>query len=195
MKWWYCGPVKRAELLVKDPELVTTNDEQKSNILKYPPSEMRDSPRLLPTSLAAGEGVQYFLIARVPSATPAGSYRGVARVLSEEDVIARVDLQIEVLSFALEEAMLTYSIYYRGGKLGAKPSEFALVDSEYKTRQQMELDVADMLDHGIRHIFGYTSVDNILHLRQKFNTGGPVWTLYPNSPDADDSDYIHWART
>ena len=169
VKWWYRSkseagrgekPERRAELLVKDPGLVVADDAQKSNRLKYPSKEMRDSPTLLPVSLGAKQGVQYYLIARIPASTSPGTYRGVARLVAGDAAIAEVPLQIKVLPFALEESMLDYMIYYRGGKLGVKPSPFAPVDSEYKTRQQMESDVADMLDHGIRHMIWYSSVDN-----------------------------------
>ena len=195
VQWWYRGeePERRAELLVKDPGLVVADDAKKSNTLKYPSKEIRDSPTLQPVSLRAKEGVQYYLIARIPASTSAGKYHGVVRLVDGNAVIAEVPLEIDVLPFALEESMLEYLIYYRGGKLGTKPSPFAPVDSEYKTRQQMESDVADMLDHGIRHMIWYSSVDNILHLRHKFGIKGPVCTIYPSVSDSEDTDYIKWS--
>ena len=195
VKWWYRGEKleRRAELLVKDPGLVVADDARKSNTLKYPSKEMRDSDTLQPVSLGPKQGVQYYLIARIPASTPAGTYRGLARLVDGEATIAEVPLVIKVLPFALEESLLEYLIYYRGGKLGTKPSPFAPVGSEYKTRQQMESDVADMLDHGIRHMIWYSSVDNILHLRHKFGIKGPVCTIYPNAPDPKETDYVKWS--
>ena len=195
VKWWYRTEKRqrRAELLVKDPALVVADDDRKSNTLRYPSKEMRDSATLQPVSLGPRQGVQYYLIARIPASTPPGTYRGLARLVTGDTPIAEVPLEIKVLPFALEESLLEYLIYYRGGKLGTKPSPFAPVDSEYKTREQMASDVADMLDHGIRHMIWYSSVDNILHLRHKFGIKGPVCTIYPSAPGPEDTDYLKWS--
>ena len=194
VNWWYKGekPARRAELLVKDPELVVADDERKTNTLKYEPKQMRDSPTLLPVSMSAREGAQYFLIARIPMATPAGSYSGVAEFVSGGTVIAKLPVKLRVLPFELEESMLTYAIYYRGGNLNTpKPTPFGAIESEYKTLQQMEADVSDMLDHGIRHVLWYTSTQNILHLRRKFGIRGPVWILQPGAvrPEPEEAPW------
>ena len=201
VQWWYRSnpddkkgpPLFRGELLVKDPTMVVPDGQAKRNNLKYASKEMRDAATLQATSLAAGRGVQYLLIARIPSQTPAGRYTGKVKVTSGGAAVAELPIDVRVLPFRLAEPILDYSIYYRGGKLGAKPTDYAPADSEHKTDAQIEADVADMLDHGIRHPIWYASHDRILAMRKRFAIRGPVMVTYPNAPRADQTDYIEWS--
>ena len=201
VQWWYRinpddkkGPALfRGELLVKDPQLVTPDHTGKTNKLKFPSKEMRDPASLQAKDLSPGEGVQYFIIARVPSDALPGRYSGTAEVTSGDAAIAEVPIALTVLPFRLADPVLDYSIYYRGGKLGVKPGAFASVGSEYKTDAQLTADVADMLDHGIRHPIWYTSHQRILNARNSFAITGPVFVTYPNAPRADQTSYIQWS--
>ena len=201
VKWWYRvnpddkqgPPFWRGELLLKDASLVTPDHEKKRNTLKTPTKEVRDAEVLQPITLAARGGVQYFLIGRFPSSTPAGRYMGNVAILSRGDVIAELPIEVTVLPFPLSDPLLDYTIYYRGGKLGAKPNEFAPFGSEYKTDAQLEADIADIMDHGIRRIIWYASADRILAMRRRFGIKGALMTVYPNAPRADQTDYIKWS--
>ena len=199
--WWYRlnpdnkqgPPLFCGELLVKDPELVVPEPAERRNRLKYPSAQMQDAAELQPLPLAAGRGVQYFLIVRVPEQTPPGRYQGRIEVTSGAARIAELPLLVTVLPFALAEPLLDYTIYYRGGKLGVKPTEYAPVDSEYKTDEQIEADLADMLDHGVAHPIWYAAHDRILKMRRRFGIRGPAFMLYPNAPRPDQTQYIGWA--
>ena len=201
VQWWYRinledkkgPPVFCGELLVKDPELVTPDHNQKLNKLKYISKEMHDATTLQPKDLLSGGGVQYFIIARIPADTPPGAYSGTVAVTSGDAVIADFPIAVTVLPFRLSRSIVDYTIYYRGGKLGAQPGAFAPVDSEHKTDAQLESDVADMLDHGIRQPIWYASHERILKARHAFGIRGDVFVTSPGTPRADQTGYIKWA--
>ena len=203
VQWWWRinpddqegPPLRRGELLVKDPGLVVPDDVEKRNRLKYPTKEMRDANTLQPKTLAAGEGVQYLLIARIPRATPPGRYEGCVEITSQDAVIAVLPVAMTVLPFELAQPLLDYLVYYVGGKLFAQePRTYEPITCEHKTPEQLEADVADILDHGIREPLWLTSPENILAMRRKFAIRGPVLTTYPGTPGADRPDLHDWAK-
>gem|GEM_PF-5180696 len=201
VQWWYRlnpddkdgPPLFCGELLVKDPELIVPVPAEQRNRRKYASAEMLDAAELQPLSLEPGRGAQYFLIVRVPPQTTPGRYQGRIEVTSAGARIAGLPLTVTVLPFQLSEPLLDYTIYYRGGKLGSKPTAHAPVDSEYKTDEQMAGDIADMLDHGCNRMIWYTAHERILKMRHRFGIKGSVLTLYPNAPRPDQTGYIDWA--
>ena len=183
LQWWYRRqwgvpaeqrkPLWRGELLIKDTTLVTPDHQKKTNKIKYPDAQVHDAKTLQPKSLEAGQGVQYLIFARIPSATPPGRYRGTVEILTSVEVIAEMPIELTVLPFRLSESLLDYTIYYRG-------------------TGNVESDVADILDHGFKRMIWHPyffSADNVIAFRRKFGIKGAVFLLgFVDFPRGDDGD-------
>ena len=145
------GKLLVPELLLHDDSLVRVDYEKEENHLKltYPdgatkyawisdptPAEqshflnmrpeqfpVRDSPRLLPTSISANTNKQAWLTVQVPESALPGAYTGSINLLARKRKLGALRLELTVLPFRLAEPRtyydpqreFTYSIYYWGG--------------------------------------------------------------------------------
>jgi len=84
------------------------------SIAEFP---VRDSARLRPADLPAGENKQVWLTIKVPDATPAGRYAGTVRVEAGERKLAEITMDIDVLPWRLPAPRTHYdsSREYTGG--------------------------------------------------------------------------------
>lgn len=137
-------PLLVPELLLNDDALVQVDLAAKRNIIRdidHP----RDAATLLPVSLPGRYAKQFWVTVHVPEDAPAGTYRGVLRIVPANAPAREISLSVEVLPFVLAEAHRDYGLYYRGQLV----DEVKHVSSDYKTEAQLEAEFRDMKAHGV----------------------------------------------
>lgn len=167
------------ELLVKDDTLVRVDREAQHNYLKlsfpegprYVPIDdptpvawgsrlateefpVRDSDRLMPLDLPAGENKQLWVTVKVPDDAKPGLYLGSIGFSAQGRDLGHVELAVRVLPFSLHVPRAHYdlskpftgSLYY-WGELDpeGKPS----IGHKYKSEEQFRAELQMMYDHGI----------------------------------------------
>ncbi len=107
---------------------------------------VQDAATLQPFHLAAGEQKQLWLTLQVPQAAVSGHYQSELVIESDGIAIAKITVLLQVYPFELDEPLLEYSLYYRGKLVEGAGS----ISSEKKSRQQLQAELKNMLEHGIR---------------------------------------------
>ncbi len=155
------------ELLLYDDTLVEVDLDRRLNRLRvfdgdverrlpvtHPgdrvPSQVvvRQASELLPITLPARENKQVWLRLRLPSSAEAGRYTGELRLRAPGFASRSIPLTVEVLPFSLSPPRLQMAMYYRGQTVtGEAPPRHRA----WKSPELLERELADLLDHGIRH--------------------------------------------
>ncbi len=157
------------ELLVKNPDLIRVDRERKINSVligkekkKYfeirkdvpktkNPIEVSlekfyitDSSMIKPIKLNGNQVVQVWLTFKPFKDVQAGTYKGKIIIKERLNVINSHNLRLEIHDFELDEAHLTYSIYYRGHL-----SKQGSISSEAKSEEQLRAEFLNMQEHGV----------------------------------------------
>jgi hypothetical protein len=177
--WWQAavnttinenGDTLVQELLVKNDNLIRVNYSKRGNellimesgkqryadISSIPPKlpayfEILDSKELLPFNMNDGRKKQLWFTLHVPDKTPKGKYKTQITISSDQGELKKFELEFTVLPFALEKPVLDYGIYYTAAVV-AKPLEPKyLFGGLLKSEKQYEIELRDMLEHGIRY--------------------------------------------
>jgi len=184
------------ELLVKNDSLVKVDFTSGTNYLQVTNSSgiksyidistptavfptgvtIADSPTLLPFKVAAGRNKQLWLTFRVPAGTPAGIYTSQLTIKSGVNTVRTFPVEIEVYPFNLDESRVAYGIYYHGylDNITDRPFYYS-----NKKDTQLRIELADMLEHGIKYPTCYQSLNNLdgdLQIRKQ--TGYPTDKFY-----------------
>jgi len=165
--WWQDGvdlgygddvrePTFTPELLLKDPEFVSVDNEQKTNTLRNPDAP-RDARELRPVSVPAGTVQQFWITVHVPEDAKAGAYAATLTLRPGNAPAMSLSLRIRVLPFELAEPALTYSIYYRG-QLVADPA--GSIGPNRKSAQQYLAEMCNLKAHGVSHPTCYQHFDD-----------------------------------
>lgn len=162
--WWQAGvgvadvkhPTLTPELLLKDPDFVSVEDDAKRNRLRDAAAPV-DAAELQPVSIPAGEAQQFWVTVHIPAGTPPGIYTGRMSLEIENAPETELPFTVEVLPFTLEQPALRYSIYYRGrlaedlkGSIGSK----------WKSPRQYLAEMRNLRAHGITHPTCHQDFDN-----------------------------------
>ena len=162
--WWQAGvgvadvkhPTLTPELLLKDPDFVSVEDEAKRNRLRDAAAPV-DAAELQPVSIRAGETQQFWVTVHIPEGTPPGIYTGRMSLEIENAPETELPFMVEVLPIRLEQPALRYSIYYRGrltedlkGSIGSK----------WKSPRQYSAEMQNLKAHGITHPTCHQDFDN-----------------------------------
>jgi hypothetical protein len=123
---------------------ISVSDSITHSIQDYPVS---DSPKLLPVSLKARTNQQYWITIKVPANAKAGKYSGRITLSDGSKTLGSLNLKFTVLPFKLDPPYYTSSVYYRG-VLG-RGWEQGSIGSEFKSEQQLEAEMRDMVEHGV----------------------------------------------
>lgn len=141
---------------------------------------VRDAKTLQPFDLPRNTNKQVWVTVFVPRDTPPGMYSGDIEVRSSGVSQGKITLKLTVNTFELAESKITYSIYYRA----VLNNEKATVGSEYRTSAQMQEELQNLLNHGVRNPTVYQPLSNqeqlseALRLRQSFGMNtGPLYYL------------------
>ena len=165
--WWQDGvelgygddvrePTFTPELLLKDPDFVSVDDQRKANTLKDREAP-RDARELRPVSIAAGTAQQFWITVHVPQDAAAGSYTATLTLKPENAPATDMPLRIRALPFELAEPALTYSIYYRGS-LVAGPT--GSIGPDDRSAQQYLAEMRNLKAHGVTHPTCYQRFDD-----------------------------------
>ena len=166
------------------PEYVWINQKRLSpteqvlpTVLEFP---VKDSDSLRPISLPSGTNKQVWVTVHVPEGASPGEYSGQIHVSSNGISLGTIAIQLSVLTFALAEPKLTYSIYYRA-KLDPQR---ASIGSEYRSAEQMRAELVDLSRHGVKNPSMYQTLTNeslfneALQLRRELEMNrGPLYSL------------------
>ena len=165
--WWQDGvelgygddvrePTFTPELLLKDPEFVSVDNQQRTNTLKNPKAP-RDARELRPVSIPAETAQQFWITVHVPQDAKAGTHTGTLTLKPRNAPAMDMPLRIRVLPFELAEPALTYSIYYRG-QLVADPA--GSIGADRKSARQYLAEMRNLTAHGVSHPTCYQRFDN-----------------------------------
>ena len=173
--WWQAGgpiadlthPSLTPELLLKDPQFVTVDDENQKNIVRDPDSPW-DAKTLQPVSVPSGTTHQFWVMVHIPEDLPPGTYEGSLRLTADNAPPFLMPISIEVLPFRLEKPLLRYAIYYRGVLTDdAKPN----IHGTGRTPGRYLAEMRNLKAHGITHPTCYEPfgerLDRAIRLRQE----------------------------
>ena len=137
---------------------------------------IKDSPRLLPVTIAAGRNKQFWLTVHVPADAPAGTYEGTVTVRAGDAILAELALGVEVLPFELLEPYYTSSMDYHGRPGPGKGT----ISSWGKSWEQFRRELENMVAHGLRNCQHYSIKPEILGevLKVREEVGMDNRTLY-----------------
>ena len=165
------------ELLVKNDSLVCVDRDSKTNYLlvkepdgkrkyinisdpngKFPPNVyLTDSKTLLPFSIKSGMNKQIWFSIHIPENIKQGKYISNVEITSDKGIIKDFPIEVTVLPFNLAPSRIIYGIYYHG-HLTNNPPQFSY---DKKSKQQLKIELKDMLEHGIRYPTCYQKFDKI----------------------------------
>lgn len=172
------------ELLLKNPNLVQVNTETRRNLLLTSGADrgryrdaasntihkaqwaqpraagvVPDAETLQSMVLTKRQSQQMWLNIRVPDSARGGTYRGDIRVVDLQGrVLAVMPLRLVVHDFVLAPTPLLYGVYYRGQLAPGTTT----VSSELKTAAQLEIELTDIVDHGMNYAMVYQGNSNPL---------------------------------
>jgi hypothetical protein len=128
-----------AELLVRDPSLVSVDPSSRENRLHFE-GLPRDAETLQPIAIPAFESRQIWVTYRIPETAAAGTYHGTISVCDAKSTLAGIPVQIRVPEWDLAHSPMLHGFYYsRRCPSGMKTIEeedafFALVEKELKNQ-------------------------------------------------------------
>lgn len=207
------------ELLVNDLDLLRVDTKSEKNYLRiddngrdeyidinsskpitpsvghfYPEYQVRDAGTLQPFAVNAGQNQQIWLTISASKNTLPGKYIGKIQLQSADGLNSSIDINVIVPNFELPESKLTYGIYYHGR---LHPNRSPTVSSEYKTPEQLKLELRDIASHGIKVPAIYQNHNNkdlFLKYLQIMTDAGfstkDLYLIYLNTNKAETSDQI-----
>jgi len=165
------------ELLLKDDDLVRVDLKSKQNFIRVniagkaryieistPGATIpdraitNDAKYILPFDLPANFTKQVWLTVKVPPQAPAGVYSGSILLVDSENGQRAISIEVQVLPFDLDPAILEYALYYRG-KVTYEP--FPGIGSEWKTPMQYRVELEDIRAHGVSYPTIYQPYDPV----------------------------------
>ena len=196
--WWQAGvpiadlthPTLTPELLLKDPDFVTVDDQKKRNVVRDPKAP-RDAEELQPVDIAASSAQQFWVTVHVPDDARPGTYRGAILLEVADTPPLELPLTIQVRPFRLEEPLLQYSLYYRGI---LTQDNLSSINGQARSESQYLTEMRNLKAHGITHPTCYQPFDGLLDraIELRKQAGIAVDPLYalgihteaPRSPEA-----------
>ncbi len=115
------------------------------------------------TDLAAGEATQFWVYCTAPKGTPAGVYKGKARLLSAGDEFGAIDFQITVYPFELAQTPVHWSMYYY-----------------YLPDQDLDADLKQMQDWGMNSVIYCPPATSIFERLKVDGSGNPSFEFGPD---------------
>ncbi len=149
-------------------------------MLKPEDFPVSDADTLQPVEIPAGQNRQFWITVKIPADMTAGLYATQISLDSPSGHIATLDLEVEVLSFALPAYPLTDNVYYDGHMQDGWPD--GSIGRTYKSDAQLRAEYQDMFDHGVNYPMCSQSWDNLDYFGRVldiiFETGFPTDRLY-----------------
>ena len=100
-----------AELLLKDPALITVDPRSRRNTLHFDPIPT-DAKMLLPIDIPAFESRQIWITYRIPNGATPGRYRGTITIRDSQGFCATVPVSIRVPAWDLAPSPMIHGLYY-----------------------------------------------------------------------------------
>lgn len=191
------------ELLLKDDALVRVNTQNETNEVRsteesgatrYLPASDKDpqtleqlrpmdAATLQPVTVPGKTLKQFWLTLRIPDDAAGGIYTGIVQLSASGIKTVEIPIKVTVHDFELAHPKMVYSIYYPG-KLNAEPTQ-GTIAAHYKSEEQMRVELADMVAHGVQYpnlwqAYSKELVPRVLKLRQE--AGMPNDMLFINTP-------------
>ena len=137
---------------ISDPTMV--DDPGRSRSIDEIP--VKDSDTLQPVNIPAGTNKQFWITVKVPDDAASGIYTSSITLSTPTEAIDTISLNVEVLPITLLEPNLEYGIYYLGKLSGSWPN--GSIGPRYKSEQQFQAELQDMVDHGIPNATSYVGL-------------------------------------
>lgn len=161
---WYQGGVGTihrsrktllAELLMKDPTLVTIDPKSRTNRLHFEPPPT-DASSLQPIDIPSFESRQVWITVRIPDDAKAGTYRGQFMVRDTEGECARVPLAVRVPAWNLAPSPMLHGLYY-----GRRMPGLETVAQEDAFFEVLEQELRDQIEHGCNVVATYVHTTSL----------------------------------
>ncbi len=138
-----------AELLMKDPTLVTVDPKTRKNVLRFDPIPT-DSAILQPIDIPAFESRQVWLTCRVPTDARPGRYAGRIVIRDAVGVCATVPVNLRVPAWDLARSPMLHGLYY-----GRRIPKLDSVEQEQAFLKVLEEEIRDQVEHGCNVVATY----------------------------------------
>jgi len=141
-----------AELLLKNPDLLTVDPATRTNQFHWQGEFPKDAETLQDVEIEPFESQQYWLTFHIPEDAEPGDYVGHITVKATGAKRVSIPIKLRVYNFELAPPRLLYSLYYTLRFTGCK------TESDYRERiTRMEAEIKNQVEHGINCPTTYVS--------------------------------------
>lgn len=144
-----------AELLMKDPTLVTVDFAARRNLLRFDPIPT-DAVTLQPIDIPAFESRQVWITYRVPADAKPGQYAGKITIRDKAGVCAAVPVSLRVPRWDLARSPMLHGLYY-----GRRLPKLETVEQEQAFLKVLEEEIRDQVEHGCNVVATYVHTSRL----------------------------------
>lgn len=162
------------------------------DIISISTRPITDPTTIQPLNLSANCNKQFWITLHVPNNTKPGNYTGIIYITNNNQILKKINLELQVLSIILPSPDLEYCIYYRGTL-----ETMGSISSEDKSSEQYTAEMQNMLQHGVTTPttmqYNNTTLLNELSIRQQVginNSNIFRWVPYGEVVESNFISYI-----
>jgi hypothetical protein len=115
---------------------------------------VQDAPSLLPVNIPWNQNRQFWVTINIPEGTAPGTYSGELNLITGGQVIATIQIDLQVVPITLEPYLGINNVYYDGyydpAVDGGKWANGS-IGRKHKSISQLTAELQDMFDHGINY--------------------------------------------
>lgn len=138
------APTLMAELLLKDPNLISVDLRKRANTHNWTGQFPKDAETLQDVSIEPFESQQYWLTFHIPADARPGDYVARVTVKAKGSQSVSVPIRLKVCDFDLAPSRLLHSLYYTLRLTGCE------TEADYRRRlARMESEIRNQVEHGI----------------------------------------------
>ena len=138
-----------AELLLKDPALITVDPKSRTNELHFDPIPT-DARTLRPIDIPAFESRQIWITYHIPPDAKPGRYSDMIAIYDADGVCATVPVRIRVPEWDLAPSPMVHGLYY-----GRRMPKLSTVEEENAFFTILEAELRDQIEHGCNAVATY----------------------------------------
>jgi len=136
------GPRAKGRYVWINPGVLATSEQVIPTAAEFP---VRDEAELQPFDLAPESVKQFWITFHIPADAAPGQYTGSIHMTVGSTVLLDLPVRLNVHAFRLLSPGITYSVFYRAQLDPVR----AGVGSEYRSADQIRLELEDLLAHGV----------------------------------------------
>lgn len=153
-----------AELLIKDPKLVTVDGKSRRNVLHFDPIPT-DARTLQPIDIPAFESRGIWVTYRVPRDAKPGRYAGTIIVRDVSGTSGPIPVSLRIPSWELARSPMLHGLYY-----GRRMPKLETIEQEKAFLKVLEEEIRDQVEHGCNVVATYVHTGPLPSDRSSFAT-------------------------